>query len=257
MKIDLQDKVAVVTGGASGISYAIGTALGLAGCRVWLADLNDDGGRKAASELAGKGIVAKFHHLDVCDESSVESLMKDIYDEEKRIDILFNGAGIRNNKALLDLSVKDWDRLLDINLRGVFLCSKEAAKFMIRNEYGRIINVVSGLAGGAAGDGDYAVSKAGVLALSKSFAAELLRLKHNVTINAIAPGPTDTPLFRVGRAAEDFERRKLLGAISNPSDMADAILFLASPEGGIVSGQVIGHRNNLFNIPSSLREAEK
>jgi len=238
--VDLKDRIAVVTGAASGISRAMAAALGAAGAQVWLADIDAEGADRAAAELREKGVSARARRLDVTDPSEAQAFMAGVERESGRIDVLFNGAGIINRRPVLDLSFAEWRRLLSINLDGVFLCSQVAARLMVRQGHGRIINVASGLAQGRAGDADYAASKAAVIAFTKSFAGELRALRVDVTVNAIAPGATDTPLWRKDRSPEEIARLLAGGTIHNPGDMASVVVFLAGASSWPINGQVIG-----------------
>src|SRR5262249_46778926 len=235
----LEGRVAMVTGGASGISRAMARALGTAGAHVWIADVNCEGAAQAVSELRAAGIQADAHDLDVTSRFSVETAVDEITRRGGRLDVLFNGAGVVTRRRVLDIAEEDWDRLLAINLKGTFLCSQAAARVMVEQGYGRIVNIASGLAQGGAGNADYAASKAGVIAFTRSFARGLRELKVDVTINAIAPGATDTPLWRKGKTPEQIERLLASGTIHQPGDMASAVVFLASEESWPISGHVL------------------
>ena len=144
----LEGRIALITGGASGISRAMASAMGKAGARLWIGDIDADGGARAVSELRAEKIQADSVRLDVTDRGSVEEAIGKVLQKEGRLDVLFNGAGIIDREPVLELSEEVWDRVLTVNLKGTFLCAQAAAKVMVPKGHGRIINVVSGLAEG-------------------------------------------------------------------------------------------------------------
>ncbi len=235
----LEGQVAMVTGGASGISRAMATALGKAGARVWIADIDNDRTNLAVEELRGNGINADGMRLDVMDRRSVENAVNKITELEGKIDILFNGAGIVNRHSVMEMSEEAWDRVLATNLKGTFLANQAVARTMIKRGYGRIINVASGQVEGGARNSNYAASKGGVVSFTKSFAAELRELKVDVTVNAIAPGATDTPLWRTGRTTEQINQLLASRNIHRPGDMASIVVFLASRDSWPLNGRVL------------------
>ncbi len=238
-RTSLEGQVAMVTGGASGISRAMATALGKAGARIWIADIDGNRTSQAVDELRGNGIHTDGLRLDVTDRRSVEDAVNKITEQGGKIDILFNGAGIVNRQPVMEMSEEAWDRVLTINLKGTFLSTQAVARTMIKRGYGRIINVASGQVEGGARNSNYAASKGGVVSFTKSFAAELRELKVDVTVNAIAPGATDTPLWRAGRSSEQIDRLLASGKIHKPGDMASVVVFLASPDSWPLNGRVL------------------
>lgn len=244
---DLSGRVALVTGGASGISNAMAVALSKSGATTYIADVNEETGKKAV--LEHEQLI--FKKLDVTSEESVSSLVSDIVEESGRIDILFNGAGIMDFNTVLETTFADFERTIRVNLLGTFLVTKYVLPEMVKNKYGRIVNVVSGYANGAISAPGYSTSKGGLVALTKSLAGEMRDLDLDVSVNAIAPSATDTALWRRGRSEEVIENKRKTGQVSQPDDMTDVVLFLASPESHIVSGEIIGHRNYLLKLPKA------
>lgn len=235
----LEGRIALITGAASGISRAIASAMGKAGARLWIGDVDAEGGERAAGELRAEGRQADFVRLDVTDGNSVAQAVDRVVQQDGRLDVLFNGAGIIDREPVLELSADLWDRILRVNLRGTFLCAQAAAKVMVRRGHGRIVNVASGLAEGSPRSSAYASSKAGVIALTRSMASALRELKVDVTVNAIAPGPTDTPMWRRGKTPAQIEQVLSSGRVARPADMASVVVFLASPESWPLNGRML------------------
>ena len=237
--MSLEGRIAVVTGGASGISKAMASALGTSGAKVIIADIDDEAAAQVAGSLRSKGIQADFKCLDVTKRQSIEDVFKGIIEQKGAIDILFNGAGILNRQPVLDIAEEDWDRVLAVNLKGTFLCTQIAARYMVEQRYGRIINIASTISEGSANNSDYTASKTGVMAFTRSFGIELRALKVDVTVNAVALEATDTPLWRKGKSPEEIERRLSSGKIHLPKDIGPLVIFLASPESSPINGQII------------------
>jgi len=248
-------KVAMVTGAGSGIGRATATALAQAGVRVALCDVNREALDSAATEIARVGVTPLAFELDVTDKARVDSVVGDVARTCGKLDILFNSAGIlRQPTDLLDMPEALWDQHWEVNVTGTIFCAQAAAREMIRGQYGRIINVAS-----IAGDlprptmGHYCVTKAGVKMFTKCLALELA--SRGVTVNAIAPGPTDTPMvrglpadeasfeaahrFAVQGAPESFRLGIPTGRLSTPEDQAAAVLFLASEAAAQITGHIL------------------
>lgn len=248
-------RVAMVTGAGSGIGRASAMALAQAGVRVALCDIDRVALDSAASEIAQVGITPMTFDLNVADQSRVESVVGDIARTCGKLDILFNSAGIlRHPTDLLDMPDALWDLHWEVNVMGTIFCGQAAAREMLRRQYGRIINVAS-----IAGDlprmhmGHYCVTKAGVKMFTKCLALELA--SRGVTVNAIAPGPTDTPMVRgVPAASGSFESVQQFavqgdpqafrlgtptGRLSTPEDQAAAVLFLASEAAAQITGHIL------------------
>jgi len=245
----------MVTGAGSGIGLATARALAQAGVRVALCDVDHEALDQAASGIARIGITPLSFELDVTDRAQVHAVVGDIARTCGKLDILFNAAGIlRQPSSLLEMSDTLWDQHWDVNLMGTIFCAQAAAQEMIRRQYGRIINVAS-----IAGDlprlnmGHYCITKAGVKMLTKCLALELA--SRGVTVNAIAPGPTDTPMIRgmptedaspealrrfaVEGAPEAFRLGIPTGRLSTPEDQAAAVLFLASEAAAQITGHIL------------------
>jgi 2,3-dihydro-2,3-dihydroxybenzoate dehydrogenase len=248
-------KVAMVTGAGSGIGRATAKALVQAGVRVALCDVNRETLENAATELAQVGITPLSFELDVTDKARVNAAVAEIVCTCGKLDILLNSAGVlQRPMPLLDLPDDVWDRHWNVNLMGTIFCAQAAAQEMVRRRYGRIINVAS-----IAADlprinmGHYAVSKAGVRMFTKCLALELAN--QGVTVNAIAPGPTDTPMvrgvaadeaslevahtFAVRGAPEVFRLGIPTARLSTPEDQAAAVLFLASEAAAQITGHLL------------------
>lgn len=235
----LKGRVALVTGGASGIAASMALALGRAGAFVWIGDINSRARTETADQLKAEGIQAAGLALDVTDRRCVDESVAEILRKSGKLDILFNGAGIVSREPLLELSEATWDRVMAVNLKGTLFCSQAGARAMVNQRYGRIINVASGQVEGNPRNTDYAASKAGVIALTRSLALMMRELKVDVTVNAIAPGATDTPLWRQGKTDRQIEELLASGKINRPPDMASVVVFLAGRESWPLNGRVL------------------
>ena len=235
--MDLSGKTAIVTGSARGIGLAIATRLAQAGCKVVICDLDQEVVDRVAAGLETEAIGIR---ADVTSADDVAALFEKTVAKFGRVDIVVNNAGITRDTLLVRMAEKDWDMVLDINLKGAFLVTKSAAKLMMKQRSGRIINISSvvGLNGNA-GQVNYAASKAGLIGLTKSVAKELGT--RGVTVNAVAPGFIETEmtesLSEVAR--KQFLDHILLKRAGSPDEVASTVLFLASDLADYMTGQVL------------------
>ena len=245
---DLKDQIALVTGGGRGIGKAIALALGRSGAGVMI---NYRQNREAAEvtlqELVAQGGTGELWPFDVADENQVEEAVKKIVDRHKKIDILVNNAGVTSDNLLVRLTAEDWDRVIGVNLKGTVHCTKAVCRRMIRERYGRIVNLTS-LVGqvGNAGQSAYAASKAGIIGFTKAMARELA--SRGITVNAVAPGFIDTEMTAQlpEKARDDFLRSIPLARFGTSQDVAEAVSFLAGPGASYITGQVINVNGGLY-----------
>jgi NAD(P)-dependent dehydrogenase (short-subunit alcohol dehydrogenase family) len=240
----MKDKVAVVTGAASGIGSATIRRFAAEGATVVAADIAD--ASDSVHELARMGIAGRFFQVDVTKASQIESLVNDTLTSFGRLDVLVNNAGMELAKKITDTSEAEWDRLLDVNLKGVFLCAKASIPVMQRQGGGVIINVASelGLVGGSE-IAAYCASKGGVVQLTKALAID--HASENIRVNCVCPGPVETPLLQAiidGSSDPDEERRNivektLLKRVGQPDEIANVIAFLASSESSYMTGSIV------------------
>jgi 3-oxoacyl-[acyl-carrier protein] reductase len=233
-------KTAIVTGAARGIGRAIAEHLAAAGADLALCDLEADWLDETAAAVEAAGRKAERVAVDVSSAAGVESAVERVLKTCGRIDILVNNAGITRDALLVRMAEQDWDAVIAVNLKGTFLFTKAAARPMMKQRAGAIVNVASiiGLIGNA-GQCNYAASKAGVIAFTKSAARELA--SRNVRVNAVAPGFIETRMTEV--LAEEVRARMLdavpMKRLGRPSDVADAVSFLASDAASYMTGQVL------------------
>ena len=236
----LKDKVALVTGAARGLGKAIALGLAREGARVVISDVNLEGAQRTAKEIESLGRQTLVFKTDVSKTKEVNEMVDKILDKLGRIDILINNAGITADALLIRMKEADWDRVIEINLKGAFNCLKAVAKPMFKARSGKVVNVASviGLIGNV-GQANYAASKAGIIGLTKSSARELA--PRGINVNAIAPGFIKTPMTeRLAAAAKEEMRKRIpLGRFGAPEDVARVVLFLVSDSAGYVTGQVI------------------
>lgn len=240
--MNLSTRVAIVTGSGRGIGRAIALKLAEAGATVVVNDVGDVKPVEAvAKEIKTMGIECLPVMADVSSSSDVSRLVDETMSAYKRIDILVNNAGIARDKLLLRMSEEDWDKVLAVNLKSVFLCTKAVLRPMAKQRWGRIISLSSivGIIGNK-GQANYASAKAGIIGFTRAVAKEVAA--HGVTVNAVAPGFIDTEMTRGLKEDWRQELKKLipLGDFGSPRDVAEAVAFLASEGAGYITGQVLG-----------------
>jgi len=236
----LIDKVAIITGGGSGIGRATALRFAEEGAKVIVWDINLDEAEKTVEEIKSAGGTGKAYKVDVTDRKQIEDTVNSILEEFHKIDILINNAGITMDATLMKMTEEQWDRVIDINLKGTFNCGQIIAKHMAQRESGVILNAASvvGLYGNF-GQTNYAASKWGVIGMTKTWAKELG--KKNIRVNAVAPGFISTPM--VEKMPENvlnmMKEKALLRRLGTPEEVANAYLFLASDEASFITGAVL------------------
>jgi NAD(P)-dependent dehydrogenase (short-subunit alcohol dehydrogenase family) len=235
----LKGKVAIVTGGGLGIGRAIAETFAREGARVVVADLNEETGRETAEIIRSSGGESCFVRTDVSQVEDAQRMVDTAVEKYGRLDILVNNAGIYTRGDVADTSLETWNRVLSVNLTGVFLCCKAAIPALRQAGGGAIINISSsvGWQYAAPGIAAYAASKFGVTGLTKAMACD--HLSENIRVNCICPGPTDTPLIRASRTAQElqaFMEAQPIGRLGLPEEIAAAALFLSSDGASFVTG---------------------
>ncbi len=240
LKVDLSGQIAVVTGASQGLGKAIAIALGKSGAKVACIARSVDKLAATVAEITAAGGQAEAFPCDVRESAAVDKLMNDINEKWGRIDILVNNAGVTRDTLLPVMSDEQWDEVIATNLRGPFLFARAAGRLMMRQRYGRIINMssVSGLMGNA-GQTNYSASKAGLIGFTRSMSRELA--KRKVTINAVCPGFIESEMTKIlGDVVIDEAKKRIpAGRVGKPEDVAACVLFLASPAAGYVTGAVL------------------
>ncbi len=237
----LANKTALVTGASRGIGRATAIELAKAGAKV---AVNYAGNRAAAEEVVAlieaAGGQAFMVQADVGDSAAVDAMVKSVVERFGSIDILVNNAGITRDNLIMRMKEEDWDAVIHTNLKGIFNCTKLVSKLMMKQRYGRIVNLTSvvGVMGNA-GQSNYAAAKAGVIGFTKSMAKELA--SRNINVNAVAPGyiSTDMTADLPEQAKTDLQSQIPLQRLGNPADVASAVLFLVSPGADYITGQTL------------------
>jgi NAD(P)-dependent dehydrogenase (short-subunit alcohol dehydrogenase family) len=248
----LNGKVAIVTGGGSGIGAGIAKYLSEKGAVIHIFDIDSSGAGRVVEAITRTGKQATAYQVDVTNKKSIEDAISGIIAKEGRVDILVNNAGTDIKGSITELDEKTWDLMMDLNLKGVFLCTQAVAKEMVKQESGRIVNI-SSMAGktGEPFTSPYCATKFGVIGFTQSVALELG--KHNITVNAVCPGACETELIKKsitgsaklsGRSYEEelyekFIKLTPMGRIARPIDVAKAVAFLASDEAEYITGSSI------------------
>ncbi len=237
-----KDKIALVTGGARGIGKAIAKRLVEEGASVWISDIDEKALKETSKELNCKYVV-----MNVADEEQVIQGIKKIVQDEGRIDLLVNNAGITDDTLLIRMKLEQWKRVIDVNLTGTFLVTREVAKVMIKNRYGRIVNIASVVGEmGNPGQANYAASKAGMIAFTKTIAKELAA--RNITANAIAPGFVETKMTDAlpEKVKQAYFEAIPLQRFAKPEEIAGLVAFLLSEEASYITGEVIRINGGLY-----------
>ena len=236
-----ENQTAIVTGAGRGIGHAIAVRLASEGARVACVSRSEENARRTADELnVARADSAKPYAVDVADHEAVQKSGAQILEDFGKIDILVNNAGVTRDGLAMRMSIKDWDTVINTNLRGAFNFTQPIMRAMVKQRSGRIINISSviGLIGNA-GQANYAASKAGLIGFTKSLARELA--SRNITVNAVAPGFIVTDM--TGALSEEVQKGILaripLARVGEPLDVAGAVAFLASSEASYITGQVL------------------
>ena len=238
----LENRVAIVTGGARGIGKKICEVFLMEGALVYIFDVDESEGTKTVNELnkTCRDSKINFFKVDITDEESVRKSIEEIINSEGKIDILVNNAGITRDNLILRMSLEDWKKVIDINLTGAFICSKYTVRHMVKARRGKIINI-SSIVGvhGNAGQCNYSASKAGIIGLTKTLAKEFAG--RNILVNAIAPGYIQTEMTE---KLSDTIKEKLMeliptGRLGSVDDVAKTALFLAGDDSDYITGTVI------------------
>ena len=239
---------ALVTGGSRGIGRAIAVTLAAAGLQVYLTYVSKpDEAEQTVSAIAQAGGTARACRVDVADAASVAAFFQDEIKDKVSLEVLVNNAGITKDGLVLRMKDEDFDRVLGVNLRGAFVCLREAAKIMTRQRRGRIVNIASVVGQmGNAGQINYAAAKAGLIGVTKSAAKELAG--RSITVNAVAPGfiETDMTAALSDEARQAYARAIPLGRLGTAQDVADAVAFLASDKAAYITGQVLAVNGGLY-----------
>ena len=239
----LRDKVAIITGSQRGIGRGIAEEFAKEGCKIVISDIDLKGSMKTAQEIAeAHGVESLGVKCDVSNKNDVEKMILATMKKFGKLDILVNNAGVVVQKSLLEMTEKDWDFVIDVNLKGCFLCSQAAAKEMVKKKKGKIISIAS-IAGevGFLNTSAYCASKGGIITMTKEMALELA--SHGVNVNAIGPGVIETKMTE-GMLADPETKKGLLaqtplGRVGQPEEIGRAAVYLASSDSDFVTGQTL------------------
>ncbi|MFC7364172.1 MULTISPECIES: SDR family NAD(P)-dependent oxidoreductase [Bhargavaea] len=248
------NKVVVVTGGAQGIGEATVKRFVKEGAQVAIIDYQDEMAQNLANKLRKEGKVTESYQCDVTNSEEVVQCFKEIHYKFGRIDVLVNNAGVTRDNLLFKMNENEWEIVIDTHLKGSFLCSREAQKYMVKQKSGKIVMLSSRSALGKRGQTNYAAAKAGIQGMTKTMAIELG--PYGINVNAVAPGFIETEMTksiaeRTGVSYEDIKENVIksnaIKRVGEPQDVASIIAFLASEEASYVTGQVIYVAGNVTN----------
>jgi len=242
-------RVVVITGGSRGIGRSIALKFSEENPKIIIIHLDPDGvdSENTLHELSLRGIEAVSHRIDVSSFEAMDTLFGDIISRFKKIDVLINNAGITRDKLFIRMSQEDWDRVLRVNLQGVFNCTRAAVRSMIRQKKGHIVNISSVVGQiGNIGQANYCASKAGIMGFTKSIAREVAG--RGINVNAVAPGFIDTGMTAVlpERVKHIFLQQIPLGKFGRPEDIAETVYWLCSDAAAYITGQVIHVNGGLY-----------
>jgi 2-hydroxycyclohexanecarboxyl-CoA dehydrogenase len=247
--MSLQDKVAVVTGAASGIGRATAEALAAEGARVIVADIDREGGEKTVATLRERGADAEFFAVDMTDAASITAFADAVNAKYGAVDVLVNGAGWGRTHPFWEGTPELWNKLIALNLVGPMTLAKALLPPMLERKRGRIVNIASDAGRvGSLGETVYAGAKGGLIAFTKSLARETAR--HGINVNCVCPGPTETPLLAAVPEAhlEAFKKAIPLRRFAQPSEVADAVAFFAGAQSNYVTGRVLSVSGGLTMV---------
>jgi len=243
----LKDKVALVTGAAQGIGRAIALKLAANGADVVIVDMNLDKAQETAREAERLGRRALALRANIANLQEAEAMADEAVAKLGAVHVMVNNAGITRDALILRMKEEDWDAVINVNLKGVFNCTKAVVKHMSKQRYGRIVNIAS-IVGemGNAGQANYSASKAGVIAFTKTVAREFAT--RNITCNAVAPGFIDTAMTQAlsEKVKEELAKQIPMGRLGTPEDVAEGVLFLVSETTGYITGQVLNINGGMY-----------
>jgi len=243
----LKDQVALVTGGAQGIGRSIALELARGGAHVVVSDVDLAKAESTAAECATIGGRSKAVRFDVSKGDEVSEAISSIVSEFGQLDILINNAGITRDGLIMRMKDEDWDAVLRINLKGTFLCTREAVKVMSKKRYGRIVNIASVVAFmGNVGQANYSASKAAIVGLTKTVAREYA--SRNITVNAVAPGFIQTAMTDVlpEKVKEELKKSIPMARLGTAEDVTNAVIFLCQPASGYITGHTIHVNGGMY-----------
>ncbi len=246
--METKARVAIVTGAAKGIGRAIAISLAKNGVIPVIADIDHENAKLAVEEIAQTGVAAVSYMVDVSSVEQITRMVEDVAQQFGHIDILVNNAGVLSKASIEELNETEWDRVMNINLKSAMFASQQVLKHMVQQGWGRIINIASmaGRMGGFSTGCAYSTSKAAIIGMTMCIARKVA--KNNITVNAIAPGPTETELVK-GFTAEELKNLEdsiLVGRLGKPENIAETVAFLASDAASFITGAVIDVNGGMF-----------
>ena len=247
--MEMQDRIVVVTGGASGIGRATALLLAREGARVFVGDVDREGARAVAAEAAGEGRALDAVPLYLTQPATIADFAAAVHGQAPRIDGLVNGAGWDRIQPFLENPPEMWDQLIQINLMGAIRLTRALLTPMVAAQQGKIVNISSDAGRvGSTGETVYAAAKGGLIAFTKSLARELAR--YHINVNCVCPGPTDTPLFQnqPERMREALTRAIPFRRIAQPREIAEAVMFFLGPRSDYITGQVLSVSGGLTMV---------